>query len=61
MQKFTRKYIEDKYSVALPAGLGNLSPSTAMIIRADQIRMIKRVRKILEAGGEPTAEDLRRE
>ena len=61
MQNFTKKYIEDTYGVALPAGLSNLTPSVAMVIRADHKRMIERVRKILEAGGEPTELDLRRD
>lgn len=61
MQKYTKKYIEDKYNVALPAGLQNLSRCSVIAIKADQERMIERVRKILQAGGEPTEQDLSRE
>ena len=55
------RQIEQKYPRAcLPAGLGNLSPSTQFAIKAERKRLIARIRKAHEEGREPTAEELKR-
>jgi hypothetical protein len=56
-----KRYIERKYGCGLPAGLGNLSFSSREAIKAEQKRMIEKIRTKLKKGQEITKEDLDRQ
>ena len=59
MSKLTDAQLKDRYNINLAAGLGSLSESSREQIKFQQRKRLERVRKIVEAGKEPTADDLR--
>jgi hypothetical protein len=60
MNMLSKRAIENRYGVAIPAGLGNLSYPNQAAIRSEHDRMIEKIRAKLKAGEEIVPEDLRR-
>ena len=56
--EFCDAAIEQRFGIALPAGLKNLSTSTRLQIKADHKRVLDNIRMKLKAGQEIQAADL---
>lgn len=56
----SKKAIEDRFGISLPAGLGNLSFPVREQIKADHKRRIERIRAKLIADEQITEADLER-